>query len=280
MRNIILISVFLLSLSLNLAGQSEIAKATRFSREIIIDGKDNDWIQPFNFYDDASGLMFSIGNNNQHLFLCFKDNNEMKMKKMISAGWTLELTAKEAKKKIKSQLKFPGYNVMGIRTGQGMYEKRSAVNNLLEIYLLQLKTVSAKGFQSGIRELALNNSKGINIGIGTDTLQHIVFEIAIPLTEIFISDFNNPTELFTLKVTVNALERPSSGGDGGGGMSGMGGGNPEGGMSGRGGGGSRGGGSRGGSRSSGMNRSGEAGGERSSLFEQVSFKQKFMLTGN
>jgi len=279
MKNTILISIVFILFTTHLQAQGDVSKARSISSAVVIDGNVRDWVQPLNFYDDASGLMFAIGNNNEDLFLCFTDKDEMKMKKMMSAGWSMEITAKEKKTKIKASLKFPGINVMGIRRGESVYEKKALTNNVLDIYLIQLKTIEAKGFSSQKNELTLNDKEGINIAVGSDSLRHIAYEIAIPLSELGISDLKNPDEVFTLHVTVNGLERPSSGGGFGGERGGMGRGRSESGMGGMGGmGGGRGGGGRGG-RSSGMYHQGESGGGGGAS-EKVTFKQKFTLAVN
>jgi hypothetical protein len=280
MKNILLISTLLILLSFKLMAQADVSKARRMGSGIVIDGNDKDWTKPLNFYDDASGLMFAIGNDDDHLYLCFTENDEFKMKKLMSAGWTIGLSSKEKNKKFKAELQFPGINVMGFRKGGNNFEKKSTADNLMTFYPLQLKSVSVKGFKSGISEVALQNKSGINIGIGSDSIQHIVYEIAIPLSEISIPDLTHPEELITLNVSVNALERPSGGGGGGrsGGHSGMGGGGRSGGgMSGMGGG--RRGGGHGGSQGGGMYHQGESGGMNNGL-EKVSFKQKFKLAEN
>ena len=82
-----------------------------------------------------------------------------------------------------------------------------------------------------------------------------------------------------MNVSVNALERPTSGGGAGGGMGGRSGGRMSGG--------GMGGGRRGGGMSGGMRGERSEGGysqgnqvDRNSLFAKSSFKQKFTLTGN
>jgi hypothetical protein len=274
MKIILVISLILTLFTLNLAAQADVSKARRVPSGIVIDGNDKDWAKPLNFYDDASGLMFAIGNDSEHLFLCFTGNDEFKMKKLMSAGWSIGLSSKEKSTKFKAELLFPGINVMGVKKSGNNFEKKSTEDNLITFYLLQLKYVVVKGFKSDISEVALNNKTGINIGIGSDSIQHVVYEIAIPLNEIFIADLSHPDELLTLHVSINALERPTNGSGGGsGGHSGMGGG-----MSGMGGG-SHNGGHGGGSHGGGMYHQGESGGMGGG-FEKVTFKQKFTLTGN
>lgn len=283
MKNIILFSILFTSLSLNAFSQGDVSKARWISSGIKIDGNDKEWDKPLNFYDDNSGLMFAIGNDKENLFLCFTLKDELRMKKLMSAGWTIGLSSKEKNKKFKSTLSFLGVNVMGMRRSENNFEKKSLANNLIQTYLLQLPKVSCKGFRSNITDLKLNSKGNIDIGIGADSIQHIVYEIAIPLKELFAQDLIQHNELITMNVTVNALERPSSGGGYSGRPTGMGGGRAGGGMSGGMGGGRRGGGMSGGMR--GERYGGEMAshgepGDRNGLFTKVSFKQKFILSVN
>ena len=281
-NNILIVILFILS-SMSSFAQADVSKARWISPEIKIDGNYKDWVQPLNFYDNNSGLMFAVGNDKENLYLCFIVPDELKMRKLMSAGWKFELSSREKQKKFKSELIFPGINVMNVKRSTDNFENNKNSNNLIKTYQLQITSVTCKGFRSNLSSVTLFDKDHINIGIGADSIHHIVYEIAIPLQELFVTNLIRLDELITLNVTVNALERPSSGGGYSGRPSGMGGGRAGGGMSGGMGGGRRGGGMSGGMRGERyggeMSRSGEQG-SRSSLFEKVSFKQRFTLSKN
>jgi hypothetical protein len=232
-------------------------------------------------------LLFAVCNDTHNLYFCFTTNDELKMRKMMSAGWSVKLSSGEKKKKFTSELTFPGVNVMGIgNKGAGNNNEKKAVsNNLIRTYQSELQGISAKGFKSNLTQVKLNDRNSIDIAVGADSIQHIVYEIAIPLRELYAEDQIQLDELITMNVKVNALERPNSGGGyGGGGHSGMGGGGHRGGMGmggGYGGGGGHsgmGGGGHGGGMSQGGGYGGGGYGERSGMFESASFKQKFTLS--
>lgn len=268
---------------MQLFSQGDVSKSRWISSPVTIDGNDTEWRKPLNFFDNASGIMYAISNDKDNLYLCFTVNDEMRMKKLMSAGWTIKLSSKEKKKKFKSEIKFPGVNVMGIKMNKNKIEKAS--DNVIQFYQLQMTKVSCKGLKCNISELALNDREHITIGIGADNTQHIVYEIAVPLKEFFASDLKNLHELITMNIIVNGLERPSGGGSGGrpSGMGGSyGGGRSGGGSRGGGGGGRGGGGMSGGMRGEGSRGEYSQGeqGDRGSMFERTSFKQKFTLSGN
>jgi hypothetical protein len=281
MKRIFLVLVVMSSFTWNLFAKGDASKSKWTAKVIAIDGNDNDWIRPLNFYDDKSGVLFGIENDNQNLYFCFTNNDDLKMKKMVNAGWKIDLVSKERHKKIKAELDFPAVKMMGMRMNKdaSRNENRLSKNNMLNFYRSNIQFIKTKGFKSGKTEVKLNDPSGINIGIGADSTQHIIYEIAIPLKELYDKKNITFNELLTLNMRINGMERPSPGGNYSGGMSGRGGGRygggrMGGGMSGMGGGGRPGGGmSHGGSQGNGFS-------GMSDLFNSVSFKQEFELTDN
>jgi hypothetical protein len=293
MKKTILIPVIFLTFTLNLLAQGDVSKARWIPGGIVVDGNNNEWIKPLNCYDDKSGLMFAFGNDNNNLYLCFTCNDEMKMRKMMNAGWKVDFTSNEKKKKFKAEINFPAVNMTGVGMGIGMRrssnsnESISPINSPINIYRLNLASLPIKGFTSNKTEIKLNDKSGINIAVGADSSKHIVYEFAIPFFELYGDKTVKLDEEITLNVTVNGVEQPnSSGGNYSGGASRMGGGRMGGGMSGMGG---RGGGRMGGGMGSGRYGGGmsQGGGFRgdgnngaASMFEKDSFKQKFTLSDN
>ena len=289
MKKLSLAFLLFMGITINLQAQNDVSTSRWKSREIVIDGKVDEWAKPLNFYDNKTGLRFAISNDRSNLFFAFTCNDEMKMRKIMSGGWKVELISKEKHKKFKSMITFPGTKIawMGDRRAAGSMEKKIKENPFIKDYQDQITVLGIKGFQSNLSELRLNDRKSIDIAIGADNLQQIVYEFAIPLKELYTENLIHLDELITLNITVNALERPTYGGGEGSGrpgmeMSGMGGGRSGGGMGGgrQGGGmsGMGGGRSGGGMSHGGMSRGGN--GEKESMFEKVSFKQKFRLAAN
>jgi len=279
----------LLTLTLNGMAQSDVSKARWKSKEIVIDGNDREWTKPLNFYDDKSGLMFAICNDKTNIYFAFTVNDELKMRKLMGAGWSVALSSKEKDRKFTASITFPSIKLQGMwkNTG-GEFEKKAPGNPLIEAYKLQLQKVEVEGFLSNQTEVQLNNSKGIDIAVGVDSSRFIVYEMAIPLNELLAEHSFQFEELITLNVSVNPLDRSFASGDRDGKsnkgsrseMSDMGGGMEGGGMGGRGGmGGGRGG--MGGGRGGMYRGSGYSGGgpsDVSGMFDKASFKQKFTLT--
>jgi len=270
----------LLALTLNGLAQSDVSKARWKSKEIVIDGNDREWTKPLNFYDDKSGLLFAICNDQRNVYFAFTVNDEMKMRKLMSAGWSVELSSKEKDRKFNAILTFPAVKLQGMGKRPGSeFEKKVAGNTVIDSYRLQLQSIAVKGFLSNQTELKLNDKNGIDIAIGADSSRFIVYEIAIPLKELMADNSVQLDELITLNVSVNAMDRPAGSGERGGRVGRGGGSRSE--MSDMGGGRSGGGrGGLGGGRPGGMSREGgySGSGDRSGLSERSSFKQKFTLS--
>ncbi|MEI7525450.1 MAG: hypothetical protein WCJ95_14015 [Mariniphaga sp.] len=267
--------------------QSDVSKSVWKSNTVIIDGDTKEWNKPLNFYEDKTGLNYAIANDNKNLYFVFTSPDGMKMRRIMSAGWRIELISKEKKNKFKTSLTFPAtrMNWMEDRMANNNPMARKVVANpFVSDYKSQITSIEARGFKSDLRELNLNGSNGIRITIGADSLQHIVYEMAIALNELSGDRNISQDDVIILNISVNAMERPNLGGGYGGANSEIEGNRAQGAIAGAG----RSGGGRsgmGGGRSGGrMSHGGSHGaggsGERSGLFEKASFKQKFRLAGS
>jgi len=285
MKKTKLLILAIVAFASNLAAQDDVSSAHWQSKSITIDGINKEWVKPLRFHDDESGLMFSISNDSTNLYLCFSNIDDKKSIKMMRAGWKIEFLSKEKKKKFDASITFPavamamGTPVKSIGTGDGnddnrknSFNKRSSadLSDLINTYKLHLVSVTVAGMKTKNGELPLINNNGLQIGVGKDTIQYIVYEFAIPLKELYADNTSNLNEKIKMNVTVNAMERPVRSGGGEGGRGGRSGGGMGGGMGGgRGGRGSYGGG--------GGNRGGNSS-DRSAMYEKNNFNQEFKLT--
>ena len=281
MKKISLVLIALIALFLNGRAQGDVSKARWKQKEIVIDGNDKEWTKPLNFYDDKSGILFAICNDNKNVYFAFSCSDELKMYKMMTSGWSFELSSKEKNKKFSSTITFPALKTIGsMKRAGSQFEKKSEGNPLVKTYKQQLQSVVTKGFISNQAELKLNNqhqsAQQIDIAVGTDSLRALVYEIAIPLKELMAENQVQLDELITLNIAVNAMDHPSAGR----GQAGRGGEMSDGDMSEMGGGHGGMGGGRGGMHEGGGSYGGGGAYDQSGMFERASFKQKFTLTKN
>jgi hypothetical protein len=264
MEKISLALFALIVLILNGRAQDNIAKARWNSEHIIIDGNDWEWSKPLNFHDDKAGLQYAICNDSQKVYFVFKCDDERKIQKMISAGWSVNLSSNDMTKKMNATIIFQGMKsrIVGILAGGSQTNKSTDINLLIKAYLSEIKAPLTMGFHSDQKDLTFNNwdqsEDRINIAIGVDSLQNTIYEIAIPFKELQAENSFQPNELISLTVIINATNFSSLGGGQSGAQGGMG---------------------RG--RSTGMPHGGAAennSSDRSGLFERVLFKQQFILS--
>jgi hypothetical protein len=275
MKKIVALAIPVLLACIHAAAQDGISDAKWQPGKVNIDGQNSEWQKPFNFFDASTGLLFGIANDKDNLYLCFTSKDEMKVRKLLSAGWSIELVSKEKKKKFNSTIQFPAIPpaVQQDKTGGSERDRHwqgTDMATLVNAYKLQLVTVHEDGFTTKKGDVAINDPNGITISVGEDSTQGIVYELAVPLKELYGDEKPQLNEAVTLNVTVNALKAPERAGGfhgGGGGGRGMGGHGMGGGRRMNNGGGY-------GNGPSGNNA------ERSALFEKATLTQKFRLVAD
>jgi hypothetical protein len=250
-----------LFLAQNLTAQSDVSQSRWQSARIITDGNNNEWRKPLNLYDAITGLLFTIANDSTNLYLCFTANDERKVTKLMKAGWSVEIFSKEKNKKFDAAIVFPAVQMIeapGRDNGVAQTEQ-PGFKNETALYRMNVQTVKTTGFITANGDLPVVNNNGINAGIGSDSTQEIIFELAVPLKELLPANNIQLNEEMSLNITVNALKKPMYHGD------------PDGkDLVGKGGGKGR----RGGPGT--VDNSGYQP-DRSYLFTQINFKQKFKL---
>jgi hypothetical protein len=252
---------FTLFLAVSLSAQSDVSQARWQSNKVVTDGHNNEWRKPLNLYDAITGLLFTIANDSTNLYLCFTANDERKVTKLMKAGWSVEIFSKEKNKKFDASIAFPAIQMISAPgKDEGVAKIETAeFRNETALYRLNVQTVKTTGFvtANGDNMPVLNNN-GINIGVGSDSTQAIIFELAVPLKELLAGSNVQLNEEMELNITVNKLKRPAYRGD------------PDGkDLVGKG---------RGkGGRSHSASDNSEYTADRSYLFTEINFKQKFKL---
>lgn len=255
-----ILSIALLIFSMSIVRAQEDVSASKWqATQIVVDGNDDEWSKPFNFFDNASGLIFTVSNDSKNIYFCFSNNDKAKTGKMMAAGWSLELSSSEKKRKFAVTISFP-------KSADPNMSVRGDLKTSIGIYKTETQTIQAKGFLINNGDLLLVNKDGPVISIGSDNEQKIVYEIELPIKDLMEEDKVKLNELITFNITVNALTNP--------------GGRPPApvatGRGSYGGGGGR----MGGRRMGGGNRASSPdanAGSRTAFYDKVSFKQKIRL---
>ena len=200
-----------LTTALNLSAQDDVSSSKWNNHQIVIDGINSEWQKPLNLYESSTGLLFAISNDNKYLYLCFTTSMEMKAKKLMLAGWEIAFLSKEKGKKFEASIAFPAMQYAETENKHdGMAESKrrnkSNFQGLIKVYKEQLTTVTVKGFKIRNGEIPAFDSADIEIKAGHDSTQGIVYEIAIPLTEMYGNEPMQLSEEMVLHVNVKALK--------------------------------------------------------------------------
>ena len=303
MKRISLYIIAFLVLTGSLFAQSNVPASRWKTHEMIIDGNDRDWDKPINLYNDATGLFFAISNDSSTLYLNFTVTDPEKMMKIINAGWSVSFFAKNKKGKTKGLLVFPATKSDGMKPGKegaadlkksgkpeegqgkNMSDKKVAEEDnhvimdtrSIKNYVRSLHSFTANGFIFTHGDVPLKSAAGIVVTVGESDPTGLLFEIAIPLNELFEEESVKLNEVVAMVISVNATTRQEGEMDRkmqGGAPGGMSGGNMAGG--GRPGGG----GPPGGGMPGSNGKMGEASGNMSTVTAKVTFKQKFKLVSH
>ncbi|MEP6749036.1 MAG: hypothetical protein ABJB86_14990 [Bacteroidota bacterium] len=258
-KNTCCILLFVSLLSMRLCAQSDVSQARWQTTKVVTDGHNNEWRKPLNLYDAITGLLFTIANDSTNLYLCFTANDERKVTKLMKAGWSVEIFSKEKNKKFDASIAFPAVQMISAPGKDEGVAKIESVEfkNETALYRLNVQTVKTTGFvTANAANLPILNNNGINIGLGSDSVQAIIFELAVPLKELLPGNSILLNEEMEMNITVNKLKRPAYRGD------------PDGkDLVGKGKGG----------RNHGASDNSEYTVDRSYLFTEINFKQKFKL---
>lgn len=195
-----------------LTAQDDVANSKWPAQTPAIDGMTNDWAKPFNLYDGSTGVLFAITNDSVNLYVCITASDEAKAGKMMRTGWQLSLTGKEKNKKVSADLNFPIMHAAPEDNQPKGYSNGRSRNfaALVNTYHLQFNTVQAKGFKTQNGVVNVTGTSGIKIQLGVDSIQGLVYEIAIPLAELFDAKLIQLNEQLLLTVAVNGTQIQST----------------------------------------------------------------------
>jgi hypothetical protein len=291
------ISLFLMtffSITGSLLAKSDVPAARWRTHQLVIDGKDKDWEKPINLYNNETGMFFAISNDSTTLYLNFTVTDPQKMIKIMNAGWSVDFSTKNKETKTKASMVFPATKGDGIKNKMGApgskmnantYGNRSAGKpdnrsqdeenpnipdpRIIKNYIHDLNSFVATDFIFTHGEVSLKDTTGIRVCVGQSDPMGLLYEIAIPLNDLYEEDSVQLNELINMTVSVNGMALPEGGA----------GNKPQGEMRSGGGpgGGGPGGGGPGGGGPGGGRMSSENSGPTNTVSENVTFKQKFVL---
>jgi len=245
-----LVSLCLLGLSSISFAQSSISKWQ--AQPIVIDGDRSDWVSIPRFFDSQSNVQYEFRNDDKNLFLIVRTTDRAAQMQMMRGGFALKLKVK-TKIPTRCSITFPAqkmgmppqqFNTKGDES-QMLIEKTAPKPGAMA-----KDSVVLDGFKftNGTISSEDKDENKISFARNKESREQLVYELRIPLCEIYGKDFVLENEVslpIQLQITINELSQNSGKQDKGGkGMHGRGEGQRGGGMRGgmQGGGGMRGGG--------------------------------------
>ena len=235
---------------------------------IVVDGDNKEWPTPYPYYDEKAGIGYDISNDKDNLYITVKTADEKVQVKMLRGGVNVWIDTKGEKNLI-TAINYPLEHNNSAAKGESSAKQSSQERKMEAIENARDYTLS--GFKKCNGSLSINqaNSCGIQVKMGVNDFNELVWEAAIPFTALYgrkitVVDTHKPISIcFDIKGLKQAAG--ANGGGRGRSGSGMGGGMRGGGMGG--GGGMHGGGGRmgGGGNHGSNNAAGNA--DRQKLFE-------------
>jgi hypothetical protein len=195
---------------------------------ILIDGSDADWIKPLPFYDKKEGLHYSISNDKDDLYILISARSQEEQQKIIEGGLTVWVNNQA--EKANSEAVGIGYptgrkqsresSIMAEARPDQYQPKKHSLEDDLSAYTLYgfNKDTTVQNFDAGE-----SNSAGIQVKIGFNSINELIYEARIPLTSIYPqnSSHNFTGKSFAVGIFIEGLP-PEEGGrrrGGGGGVS-------------------------------------------------------------
>jgi hypothetical protein len=228
------------------------------SKPVAVDGQLTEWPNPLRFYDQETGINYSISNDHYNLYFCCSISNEFLQTKILRAGLDFVIDTL-GKKSFGVGIKYPIGNSPDRNTGtennpdarpdvNGRSGGRSGFKLKLLAEAREMELIGFKSHIGKIISLSPPSNTGISAAINFDERGIMNYEAVIPFSTFYKNELtpSDSNTIFNYQIKINPDTRSSSGNNG---VSGSGGGGMHrGGMrgGGMGGGGMRGGGMRGG----------------------------------
>ena len=188
------------------------------TRKVTIDGKISEWPNPLRFYDQETGMNYSISNDNFNLYFVCSVSNEFLQTKILRSGLEFRIDTL-GKKSFDVGIKFPLSNIsvtdiksnMNPPSKEGSYNKpdRSAFKLKLLAEATEIQLVGFKPYLGKIITLSPQNNTGISAAIDFDSMGILNYEALIPFSTFYKKELtpSDSATVFNFQIKVNPLTR-------------------------------------------------------------------------
>ncbi len=165
--------------------QSDIAQTVPYQKDsLIANGEDADWVKPLPFYDEKTGLSYAVTNDKENLYILATSKNETTIQRVLRAGLTVLLNSHGVKEEAGAAgIVFPTGN--RVQKGDKLLNDRPELQQNKHVALDAVQDYSLFGFHD-IKspqnfDYGKKNAAGIELGIGLNSANELVYEAVIPL---------------------------------------------------------------------------------------------------
>lgn len=201
-----------------------ISTATWQKDSLQIDGSDGDWTGSFPYADQKLGLAYAVTNDQQNLYIRLTTQTEATIQRILRGGLTLYINNHGVKEELGAAgISFPTGN--RIKRGDKLLNDRPELQQDKRIALNAVEDYSLFGFHA-IKtpenyDYGKSNPEGIEVGIGLNASNALIYEAMIPLQSFLSRTELNNINRKTVAIGFVLDDAPGAAGgrNGGGGFS-------------------------------------------------------------
>jgi hypothetical protein len=185
------------------------------TRQVRIDGKTPQWSAPLRFYDEKTGINYTITNDHNNLYLCCCISNELLQIKILRAGLEFAIDTL-GKKSFPVRIKYPlGGDVktepmLNIdpkdNPGKNGREDHSDYKLKLIAEATEMELVGFKPPLGKIISLSDRNSNGILAAIDFDKRGNMYYEAVLPFSTFYKNNLTpyDSNKVFNYRIKINS----------------------------------------------------------------------------
>ena len=166
-------------------GQADMIQAVTYQKDsLVANGDDGDWPKPLPFFDEKTGLSYTISNDNENLYILATSKNETTIQRVLRGGLTVLINNHGVKEEAGAAgIVFPTGN--RVQKGDKILNDRPEMQQNKHVALDAVQDYSLFGFHD-IKtpenfDYGKKNAAGIELGIGLNSVNELVYEAMIPL---------------------------------------------------------------------------------------------------
>lgn len=185
-------------------------KSTWTEKPLTIDGKSTEWKDMPRYYDSQTLIMYEVFNDNENLYLIMEVVPTEIQMKLMKVGFQIDFATK-IKPKVKASIYFLPVIIQALELN--INPQMQEPEKILHDYLLKTSHANVIGFNKTKKSIKRNvqGSALFTYNIGWTEKKHMLFELKVPLHELFESPVNLnaiSAKPLSLQLKIYATESP------------------------------------------------------------------------